>query len=77
MYLDLYGHYTLSFLHPSVLPDLVQEYADFRLEWWLASKEKLDKAAKVLLKYNGHIEDYNVHEVIVRIKSPPHHFCLF
>lgn len=33
--------------------------------WWLASKEKLDKAAKVLLRYNGHIEDYNVDEVIV------------
>lgn len=33
--------------------------------WWLASKEKLDKAAKVLLRYNGHIENYNVDEVIV------------
>jgi hypothetical protein len=35
--------------------------------WWLASKEKLDKAAKVLLKYNGHVEGYNVDEVIVSI----------
>lgn len=33
--------------------------------WWLAGKEKLNKAAKVLLRYNGHIEGYNVDEVIV------------
>ncbi|KIX08671.1 uncharacterized protein Z518_03328 [Rhinocladiella mackenziei CBS 650.93] len=32
--------------------------------WWLAGKEKLDKVAKVLLKYNGHIEGYNVQETI-------------
>ena len=33
--------------------------------WWLASKGKLDSASKVLLRYNGHIEGYNVNEVIV------------
>ncbi|KAH8674616.1 MFS transporter [Tricladium varicosporioides] len=32
--------------------------------WWLAGQEKLKKAAKVLLRYNGHIENYNVDEVI-------------
>lgn len=33
--------------------------------WWLASKGKLDSAAKVLSRYNGHVEGYNVHEVVV------------
>ncbi|KAH8585911.1 general substrate transporter [Bisporella sp. PMI_857] len=32
--------------------------------WWLVSKGKFDKARKVLLRYNGHMEDYNVEEVI-------------
>lgn len=35
--------------------------------WWLASKGKLDSASKVLLRYNGHIEGYNVDEVIVSL----------
>ncbi|KAK8869487.1 hypothetical protein IAR55_000052 [Kwoniella newhampshirensis] len=30
--------------------------------WWLASKGKLDRAASVLRKYNGHLEGYNVEE---------------
>ncbi|CZS96291.1 probable maltose permease (MalP) [Rhynchosporium graminicola] len=32
--------------------------------WWLVSKGKVDKAAKVLQKYNGHLEGYNVDEMI-------------
>ncbi|KAH7127828.1 general substrate transporter [Dactylonectria estremocensis] len=32
--------------------------------WWLVSKGKFDKAAKVLQKYNGHVEGYNVQEHI-------------
>lgn len=35
--------------------------------WWLAGKDKLDKAEKILLKYNGHIEGYNVHDNIVSL----------
>jgi hypothetical protein len=38
--------------------------------WWLAGKGKLDKAAKVLLGYSGHIEGYNVEEKIVRSWLP-------
>lgn len=42
--------------------------------WWLASKGKLDKAKKVLLKYNGHLEGYNAQEVIVSSRSSfPYH----
>lgn len=33
--------------------------------WWLAGKGKLEKAEKILLKYNGHIKDYDVKEHIV------------
>jgi SP family general alpha glucoside:H+ symporter-like MFS transporter len=33
--------------------------------WWLAGKNKLEKAEKILLRYNGHIEGYNVHDNIV------------
>lgn len=33
--------------------------------WWLTSKGKLDKAAKVLERYNGNIEGYDVQEQIV------------
>ena len=36
--------------------------------WWLVSKGKIEKATKTLLKYNGHVEGYNVDEVIVRIR---------
>tara|TARA_R110002060_G_scaffold66372_2_gene75206 strand:+ start:294 stop:473 length:180 start_codon:yes stop_codon:yes gene_type:complete len=36
--------------------------------WWLAGKGKLEKAEKILLRYNGHIKGYNVKEHIV---SPP------
>ncbi|KUJ10532.1 general substrate transporter, partial [Mollisia scopiformis] len=32
--------------------------------WWLAGKGKLDKAKKILLRFNGHIEGYNVQENI-------------
>ncbi|RDW62205.1 putative maltose permease (MalP) [Coleophoma cylindrospora] len=32
--------------------------------WWLAGKGKLQSAEKVLLKYHGHIEGYNVQEQI-------------
>lgn len=32
--------------------------------WWLTSKGKTVSAAKVLTRYNGHIEGYNVQEVI-------------
>lgn len=35
--------------------------------WWLAGKGKLDSAKKVLLRYNGHIEGYNVQEQVVSI----------
>lgn len=30
--------------------------------WWLASKGKLQSAEKMLLRFNGHIEGYNVQE---------------
>jgi SP family general alpha glucoside:H+ symporter-like MFS transporter len=33
---------------------------------WLVSKSKLEQAEKVLVKYNGHVADYDVHEEIVR-----------
>lgn len=36
--------------------------------WWLASKGKLQSAEKMLLRFNGHIEGYNVQEHLV---SPP------
>ncbi|RSH89198.1 hypothetical protein EHS25_002310 [Saitozyma podzolica] len=32
--------------------------------WWLVSKSKLEQAEKVLVKYNGHVADYDVHEEI-------------
>ncbi|KAF7189943.1 MFS transporter fmqE [Pseudocercospora fuligena] len=32
--------------------------------WWLCGKSKTEKASKILLRYNGHIEGYNVHQVI-------------
>jgi sugar porter (SP) family MFS transporter len=32
--------------------------------WWLAGKDKLEKAEKILLRYNGHIEGYNVQDNI-------------
>jgi hypothetical protein len=33
--------------------------------WWLVSKNKLDKATKVLDRYNGRVRDYDVQEQIV------------
>ena len=33
--------------------------------WWLASKGKLDKAAKVLHRINGTVEGYDVTEQVV------------
>lgn len=35
--------------------------------WYLAGKDKLDEASKVLLTYNGHIKGYNVEETIVSL----------
>ena len=32
--------------------------------WWLAGKGRLDQAEKVLLRYNGHIDGYDVQEQI-------------
>ncbi|KAJ5560572.1 hypothetical protein N7513_002971 [Penicillium frequentans] len=32
--------------------------------WWLVSKGKNDRAAKILQRYNGHVEGYNVEEQI-------------
>lgn len=37
--------------------------------WWLAGQGKLEKAAEVLLRYNGHIPNYNVDEQIVSPSS--------
>lgn len=34
--------------------------------WWLVSKDKHEKAAMVLERYNGRVQDYNVQEQIVR-----------
>ena len=46
--------------------------------WWLAGKGKLEKAEKILLRYNGHIKDYDVKEHIVSLprkaSSPAKHF---
>lgn len=33
--------------------------------WWLVSKGRLDKAAKILTRCNGNIEGYSVDEQIV------------
>lgn len=33
--------------------------------WWLVQKNRVSDAAKVLRKYNGHVQDYNVQETIV------------
>lgn len=33
--------------------------------WWLVSKGRLDKAAKILTRCNGNIEEYSVDEQIV------------
>lgn len=33
--------------------------------WWLVSKNKLDRATKVLDRYNGRVRDYDVQEQIV------------
>jgi len=34
--------------------------------WWLCGKSKTEEAAKVLNRYNGHIEGYNANSAIVR-----------
>lgn len=34
--------------------------------WWLVQKSRSSDAAKVLKKYNGKVEGYNVQETIVR-----------
>lgn len=39
--------------------------------WWLAGKDKLDEAAKVLQMCNGSVEGYDVQEQIV--SSPFQH----
>lgn len=33
--------------------------------WWLVSKGKLESASKILERYNGRVEGYNVQEQIV------------
>lgn len=33
--------------------------------WWLVQKNRSSDAAKVLRRYNGHVEGYNVQETIV------------
>lgn len=35
--------------------------------WWLAGKDKLDRAEKILLQYNGHVDGYNVRDSIVSV----------
>lgn len=35
--------------------------------WWLVSKGKLDRAAKVLQTCNGRVDGYDIEERIVRI----------
>jgi MFS transporter, SP family, general alpha glucoside:H+ symporter len=35
--------------------------------WWLASRGKLDSSAKVLRRFNGHLEGYSVSEQMVSI----------
>jgi len=32
--------------------------------WWLVGKGRLEKAAKVLTRYNGHIKGYNAEDQI-------------
>lgn len=44
--------------------------------WWLAGKGKVDKAAKVLQRYNGHLEGYNVDEMIVSLFFAPPFYSL-
>jgi SP family general alpha glucoside:H+ symporter-like MFS transporter len=38
--------------------------------WWLASKGKTEKAAKVLRLCNGGVEGYDVEEQIVSLSLP-------
>jgi hypothetical protein len=38
--------------------------------WWLASKGKTEKAAKVLRLCNGGVEDYDIEEQIVSLSLP-------
>lgn len=33
--------------------------------WWLVSKGKLDSTSKILERYNGRVEGYNIPEQIV------------
>lgn len=35
--------------------------------WWLVTKDKSDKAAKVLQNCNGRVDGYNVQQQIVRV----------
>lgn len=44
--------------------------------WWLVQKNRASDAAKVLRKYNGHVEGYDVQETIVR-RCFPNHLCAF
>lgn len=37
--------------------------------WWLASKDKLEKAAKILHSCNGKVEGYDVDEQIVSLNT--------
>lgn len=33
--------------------------------WWLLSKGRREQAKKVLLRYNGHLQNYDVNKVVV------------
>jgi hypothetical protein len=33
--------------------------------WWLVGKDKVDEAANILQRYNGHVKGYDVQEQIV------------
>ncbi len=37
--------------------------------WFLVSKGKTEEASKVLLRFNSHIEGYDVQEVLVSFRS--------
>jgi hypothetical protein len=38
--------------------------------WWLVSKGKFDQASKILQRYNGKIQGYDVQQQIVSFLSP-------
>jgi hypothetical protein len=38
--------------------------------WWLVSRGKFDQASKILQRYNGKIQGYDVQQQIVSFLSP-------